>query len=79
MSTQQHPNDSSLNNQPERDARKLISGISGGSTGIIGSDQGKERSIIADTDKDNAQEKTPINKHGDTWGGGISGHNTEFK
>jgi hypothetical protein len=69
MSTKQHHNDSSLTNEPERDANKLANArISSGSTGAEGS-------IESYTEKNNA----PIDKQGDTLGGGISFQNKEFK
>ncbi|CAF1163172.1 unnamed protein product [Rotaria sordida] len=80
MSTQQHNADSSLNNLPERNASKLTSsGASFGSTDVTGSGTGKGGSIPTYTNETSTQEKAPIDKHGDTWGGGIPGHNQEFK
>jgi len=79
MSTHQRNIDSSLNNLPERDAWNLISGSSSGSTGIIIHGHGKEGSIPMDMDNTNEQKQAPIDKHGDTWGGGISGHSKQFK
>ena len=80
MAAQQHKTDSSLNNLPERNDNKLTSGgASMGSTNVTGSGHDKEGSIPTDTGKANTQAKAPIDKHGDTWGGGIPGHNHQFK
>ncbi len=68
MSIQRHYNDTSLNNEPERDARQLAyAGISS-----IGQNETNE---IEDTEKNDA----PINKQGDTFGGGISFHNRQVQ
>jgi hypothetical protein len=76
MSTSQHKADSSLNNLPEKNSsNSATSGIAG----AIGSDKGKEGSIQTDSDKTDTQQKAPIDKHGDSWGGGIPGHNNQFK
>jgi hypothetical protein len=80
MSTQQHNVDSSLNNLPERNATKPANSETlGSSTGAVASVQGKGGSIPAGTEDTSAQYNTPIDKHGDTWGGGIPGHNNQFR
>jgi hypothetical protein len=80
MSTNQHKADSSLNNLPETNAAKIVSsGTSGSSADVIGSGKGKEGSIPTGTDNTNEQHDAPNNKHGDSWGGGIPGHNSQFK
>jgi hypothetical protein len=80
MSAQQHNADSSLNNLPERNASKLTSsGAPLGSTDVIGSNQRKEESIPTETKEANTQKKAPIDKHGDTFGGGISFVNKQVK
>ena len=76
MSTQQHNIDSSLNNLPEINARKSASI---GSIGIIGNEKGKEELIPLGTDDTYVQYNAPIDKHGDTWGGGIPGYNHEYR
>jgi hypothetical protein len=68
MSTQQYHIDSSLNNEPERDANKLSNaGITNTSTCTVNNEE--------DTEKSNA----PIDKQGDTWAGGISFVNKQVK
>jgi hypothetical protein len=68
MSTQQHHNDSSLNNQPERDANKLANAnITNSSTGTI------------TNEKDTEKKSTPLDKQGDTWTGGITFVNKQVK
>ena len=80
MSTQQHKTDSSLNNLPERNANKSTStGASMGSTDVISGGPGKEDSIPTGIGKNTTQEQAPLDKHGDTWGGGIPAHNNQFK
>jgi len=79
MSTQQHNIDSSLNNLPERNARLTSTGSSSDSIGDINSQIDKKIPIPTDTWKNNAEEQGPIDKQGDTWGGGISGYNHEFR
>jgi len=80
MSTSQHNTDSSLNNLPERNATKLTSsGASAGSIGAINSEIDKEKSIPTDTKKNNEEEQVPIDKHGDTWGGGNTTYHHEFR
>lgn len=67
MSAQTNSGDSSLNNQPERDASKLTSaGLSNPNQPPVPTD-------------DQPKGKAPVDKKGDTWGGGIPGHNSEFK
>ena len=68
MSKEDH---SSLNNQPERDFEKLSSNP----TGILPNDKSSEPSIPKETEKTNV----PLDKHGDTWGGGISFENKQVK
>ena len=80
MSTQQHKADSSLNNLPESNAAKTtVVGTAGGSTDLIGSGKTTEASTSFNTDNTNAQPKAPLDKHGDTWGGGISHENKQCK
>jgi len=68
MSTQQHHNDSSLNNQPERDANKLANaGITNSSTDTI------------TNEKDTEKKSAPLDKQGDTWTGGIPFVNKQVK
>jgi hypothetical protein len=77
MSTQQHKGDSSLNNLPESNAAK--SSTAGTATSVTDSGKSTEASTSLGTDNTSAKEKAPIDKHGDTWGGGISHQNKEFK
>ncbi len=78
MSTQERKGDSSLNNLPETNAAKsATSGNLGGSSGVGGKSQ--EGSILTDTDNINTQPNAPIDKHGDTWGGGVSYVNKQCK
>jgi len=79
MSTQEHYISSSLNNLPEHNARLMSSGTSAGSIGDMNSPIDREIPIPTDTWKNNAEEQGPIDKQGDTWGGGISGYNHEFR
>ncbi len=69
MSTKQHHNnDSSLNNQPEHDANKLVNaGIRNTPTDINVNEN--------DISKPNA----PIDKKGDTWAGGNTFVNKQVK
>ena len=76
MSTQPRHDNTSLNNQPERDASKLAASEA---TDILGKNQSTQSAIPTDTNNTSTQEKAPVDRHGDTWGGGIPGHNSEFK
>ena len=77
MSAQQHKIDSSLNNLPENNASKsTTSGSSSGLTGVIGNTKANQGSIPTDTSNTN---DAPLDKHGDSWGGGIPGHNNQCK
>jgi hypothetical protein len=68
--------DSSLNNLPESNARKSSTN---GLTDLIGNEQTKEGLIPIPTDSSDmtSERNGPIDKHGDSWAGGISGHNNQ--
>ena len=64
MSSKQHHDDSSLNNQPERDAAKLANaGFFSTSTDVSGSARTGEGSSGSETVKSDV----PLDKHGDTF------------
>lgn len=65
MSKEDH---SSLNNQPERD-------FPNNPSGILSNDKSAQPSIPKETEKTNV----PLDKHGDTWTGGISFENKQVK
>lgn len=67
-STPQQKADSSLNNLPEKHVAQPATKL--GSTNA---------SASPNTDNNDIQEKAPIDKHGDTWGGGIPHENKQFK
>jgi hypothetical protein len=80
MSKHQRKGYSSLNNLPESNAAKsATSETVGGSSGVIGTVKDQEKSIPTNTDNTDEQPTHPIDKHGDTWGGGISFQNKEFR
>jgi hypothetical protein len=68
--------DSSLNNLPESNARKSSTN---GLTDLIGNRETKEGLIPIPIDSfdTNSERNHPIDKHGDSWGGGISGYNNQ--
>ncbi|UJR07413.1 hypothetical protein I4U23_011699 [Adineta vaga] len=72
MLTPQHKADSSLNNLPENN---------GTASGTIGTTCGKHTDVSTSLNPTNndTQEKAPIDKHGDTWGGGIPHVNKQCK
>lgn len=70
MSSPSHKSDSSLNNLPENNAVKTTSNL-------IDTNKTKEKLIPTGNDKTNVEQNTPIDKHGDSWGGGIPGHNKQ--
>jgi len=76
MSIFEHKMDSSLNNLPENNARKSSTN---GLTDLIGNSQTKEGLIPIPRDSSdmNSERNGPQDKHGDSWGGGISGHNNQ--
>ena len=63
MSSPTQKADSSLNNLPERN--------NNASSGTVGTGKNTDASTSFDTIKNDTQEKAPIDKHGDSWGGGI--------
>lgn len=77
MSAHEHKIDTSLGNLPERNARKETTNAP--SIGLTDVNNIKQESIEKDTEKVSKQEESPIDKHGDTWGGGITAHHNQFK
>ncbi|CAF0948756.1 unnamed protein product [Adineta ricciae] len=73
MSSPTQKADSSLNNLPEKNnnAPSGTIGTAGGSTNLIGTGKSTDASTSLDTVNNDTQEKAPIDKHGDSWGGGI--------
>ncbi|CAF0744228.1 unnamed protein product [Adineta steineri] len=77
MSTPQHKADSSLNNLPENNNN--LSGTAGGSTSLTGTGKTSDVSTSLGTENSDGKVQAPIDKHGDTWGGGVPHVNKEFK
>jgi hypothetical protein len=67
MSSPSHKADSSLNNLPENNTAKTTSNL-------FDTNQTNDKLIPTGNDKTNVEQNTPIDKHGDSWGGGIPGH-----
>ena len=67
-STAEQKVDSSLNNLPERHAAQPTTKLGSNDT-----------ATSPNTQNNSIEEKVPIDKHGDTWGGGIPHENKQFK
>lgn len=83
MSTHERKTDTSLSNLPEHNASQTqITSSSIDSTNITSNNnqnQNKQPTISNDTQKMTNEEKSPIDKHGDTWGGGNTIQHHQFK
>lgn len=78
MSTQQHKNNSSLNNLSESGAsQSSTSGTTGGSSGGIGSGKGKDGSTPIGTYDTSSSHNTSGAKQVDSFSAGIPGTQTD--